>query len=88
MANGSTDGEFTGVRISSGGLVAVDTGEVILAALGSEAQAEQVIGDARTAIQILFPIEVVVRGAPDPADPHEVADVALQRLSAALGGVA
>src|SRR5207237_99371 len=76
MANGSTDGDFTGVRISSGGLVAVDTGEVILADAGSQAQADQVIADARTAIQILFPIEVVVQGAPDPVDPHEVADVA------------
>jgi len=85
MSSVTPDGDFHGVRISSGGLVAVDAGEVILAALGSAAEAEQVIDDTRTAIQILFPIEVVVQGSSDPVDPHAVADVALQRLSAALG---
>jgi hypothetical protein len=69
------------------GLAAVEEGEVIFAALGSTAQAEQLVDDARANIEFHFPVHVEVLRAAESEIAHEAADHALRRLADHLRGV-
>lgn len=86
MAEGSNDFEDQSVggraaRVLRTGIALVHEGELVLPAAGSEAQAEQVIGDSQTVIHYHFPVEIEVRAAPDPIDPKQIADNVINRLT-------
>jgi hypothetical protein len=66
------------------GLAVVHEGELILPAAGSEAEVEQVSGDARATIHYYFPVEIEVRAAPDPPDAEEIIQETLRRLERGL----
>jgi hypothetical protein len=76
-----------GTQVTRTGIALVHAGEVILPAPGSEAEGEQLLADARTIVQYYFPVEIEVRAAPDPVDPDEIVERALQALAGALEGI-
>jgi hypothetical protein len=85
MAESSDDFEDQSVggraaRVLRTGIALVHEGELVLPAAGSEAQAEQVIGDSQTVIHYHFPVEIEVRAAPDPIDPEAIAKETLRRF--------
>jgi hypothetical protein len=71
-------------RIVRTGIALVHANEVILPALGSEAQAEQVGEDARAGIVYQFPVIVDVRGPAEPTDPATLREHALSALAREL----
>ncbi len=74
-------------RVLRTGIALVHEGELVLPAAGSEAQAEQVAGDARSVIHYYFPVEIEVRAAPDPLDPEAIVQETLRRLARGLRSV-
>lgn len=75
------DGIRGPARVTETGLGVVHAGEIILPAAGSEAQAEQVMDDARTYVQYVFPVEIEVAAGSQPIDPDALADLVLTRLA-------
>ena len=73
-------------RVVETGIALVHEGELVLPAAGDEAEAMRVADDARTAIHYHFPVEIEVRGAPEPADPHQIAALIFDRLARRLRG--
>lgn len=74
-------------RVTRTGLALVHEGEVVLPAAGSEAQAEQVMDDARTVVTYVFPVEIEVRALGAAVDEDRIADRALARLVQGLEGL-
>jgi hypothetical protein len=72
--------------VRRGGLAAVEEGEVIFAALGSVAQAEQLSDDTRADIEFRFPVHVEVLPAAESQTAGDAADHALRRLADHLRG--
>jgi hypothetical protein len=68
-------------KVTRTGIALVHEGEIVLPAAGSEAQAAQVMDDARASIQYIFPVEIEVVAGAQPLDPHHIADIALERLA-------
>ncbi|MCW8900039.1 MAG: hypothetical protein OQK75_05390 [Gammaproteobacteria bacterium] len=73
-------------RVRKTGIALVHEGEVVLPAAGSEAQAEQVTDDSRTAIHYHFPVEIEIIDAPE-INMQEIVEEVLSRLNRALDGV-
>lgn len=73
-------------RVRNTGVALVHEGEVVLPAAGSEAQSEQVIDDARTAIHYHFPVEIEIL-EPAEVDIQNIADEVLSRLTRAFDGI-
>ena len=71
-------------RVTRTGIALVHQGEVVLPAAGSEAQAEQAVGDSRATVQYFFPVEVEVRAAPDGPPAQEIVDLTLNTLASGL----
>ena len=67
-------------RVLSTGIALVHEGELVLPAVGSQAQAERVADDARSMIQYIFPVEIEVREAASSVDLEQVVDITLRRL--------
>ncbi len=80
----SGNGEGRAARVRRTGIALVHEGELVLPAAGSAAEAEQVIDDARTMVQYVFPVEIEVRGVPDGPDLDELAERTLLRLARGL----
>ncbi len=78
MADGGTGGA---ARITRTGLALVHEGEIVFPAAGSEAQAAQVGDDARASIHFYFPVEIEIVAGGRAIDPHQIADLALERLA-------
>jgi hypothetical protein len=76
--------EDYGTLVTETGIALVHKGEIILAAADAEAKGEKLLEDARTVVQYYFPVEVEVRGAPDPVDPDAIVERALDALASAL----
>jgi hypothetical protein len=76
-----TRGATGAVRITSTGFAFVHEGELVFPKAGSEAQAAQVMDDARASIHYYFPVEIEIVAGGRPIDPHQVADLALERLA-------
>jgi hypothetical protein len=68
-------------RVLNTGIALVHEGEVILPAAGSEAQAEQVMYDARTTIAYYFPVEIEVRAVERGLHAEAIIDEAHRRLA-------
>jgi hypothetical protein len=85
MADPASSGSRAAV-VRQGGLAAVEEGEVIFAALGSTAKAEQLADDARADIEFRFPVHVEVLQATVSHTAHEAAEHALRRLADHLQG--
>jgi hypothetical protein len=84
-----TDGNSApsrGAIVRRSGLAVVEEGEVIFAALGSTAQAEQLVDDARTDIEFRFPVHLDVLPAAESPTGHDAAEHALRRLADHLRG--
>ncbi|ESA32888.1 hypothetical protein N836_24175 [Leptolyngbya sp. Heron Island J] len=79
MAEDTSNGQAA--RVKRTGIALVHEGELVLPAAGSEAQAEQVMEDARAVIHYHFPVEIEVRAAPEPIDPEAIINETLRRLS-------
>jgi hypothetical protein len=73
-----------GTLVTETGIALVHKGEIILAAADAEAKGERLLEDARTVVQYYFPVEIEVRGAPDPVDPDAIVERALDALASAL----
>ena len=71
-------------RVTRTGIALVHEGELILPAAGSEAAAETVAADDRTVVHYHFPVEVEVRGSPEPGDPVATVEDALRGVTRAL----
>ncbi|HEX6683627.1 MAG TPA: hypothetical protein VF062_12570 [Candidatus Limnocylindrales bacterium] len=80
------DGSSRGARVLRTGIALVHEGELVLPAVGSEAQAEQVLDDERAVVQYHFPVEIEVRGAETAVDLDAIVDRALSRLAQGLEG--
>jgi hypothetical protein len=76
-----------GTMVTRTGIALVHEGEVILPAPGAEAEGEQLLEDSRTVVQYYFPVEIEVRGAPEPVDPDDIVERALAALAGALEAV-
>ena len=63
------------------GLALLHKHEVVLPAAKSEAQAKLVAEDSRTSVHYYFPVEIEVIAGCDGADPHAIADLALDKLA-------
>jgi hypothetical protein len=74
-------------RVTRTGIALVHEGELILPAAGSEAEAEQVVEDARAVVNYYFPVEIEVRAAPDPVDPEDLIQQTLARLAQSLESI-
>lgn len=70
-------------RIRETGIALIHSGELILPAAGSEAEADQVIDDARSIIHYHFPVEIEVY-APPEIDIEEIVQQTLTRLGEEL----
>jgi hypothetical protein len=77
-------GEAEAQRVTRSGIAVVHVNEVILPAAGSEAEAEQVVDDARATVVYHFPFVVEVRDAPVAPDTHSLREAALTSLSQGL----
>jgi hypothetical protein len=84
MATGDDIPAAAPALVTEGGVALVERGEVVLPAAGSEAQAEQVLDDARATVQYYFPVEVEVRAAPEAVAAQEIVDMTLDALAAGL----
>jgi len=73
--------------LAGAGIVGTAGGGVVLPVAGSEAQAERAINDPRTTVQYIFPVEIEVRGAPNPVDADELTQRALAALARGLQGL-
>ncbi len=73
-----------GARVLNTALSILHEGEIVLAAAGSEAQAERVIDDALSVIHYHFPVEIEVRTMSDPVNHDDIARTALLRLAQSL----
>jgi hypothetical protein len=71
-------------RVVETGIALVHEGELVLPAAGDEAQAMVAADDARSAIHYHFPVEIEVRGAPEPVDPERLATLVFERLARRL----
>ena len=85
--SGAIGGGGRGGLVRETGLAVVHAGELIVPAAGSEATIDDVVGDPRTVVQYIFPVEIEVRGPQTIPDAHAVADIALDRLSRHLGAL-
>jgi hypothetical protein len=68
-----------GARVLRTGIALVHEGELVLPAVGSEAQAETVLANDRAVINYYFPVEVEVRVSPAPVNATEVVERVLRR---------
>ncbi len=73
--------------VEESGISLLRKGELVLPAAGAKAQGRRVSEDARTYISYHFPVEIEVRGSPEPLDPRDIADQALRRLVEGLEGL-
>lgn len=74
-------GQETGAkRVLETGIALVHAGEVVLPAVGSEAQAELLADDTRAVINYHFPVEIEIRAPGERIDPVDLADLVLERL--------
>lgn len=70
-------------RVLRTGLAVVHENELVFPAVGSEAEAEAAIADARTTVQMVFPVEIEVTGG-DEDDPEQPAGRIVSRAAARL----
>ncbi|WP_165226771.1 hypothetical protein [Aquisphaera insulae] len=76
-------------RVVRTGIALVHEGELVFPAAGSEAEAELAGSDDRVVINYYFPVEIEVRGGPEPAaSHHDDIRAALRRLADAFGNMA
>jgi hypothetical protein len=67
-------------RVTRTGIALVHEGELIVPAAGSEAGLEHEPREVR----YVFPVEIEVRGGPEPVDADAIADTTLRRLAEGL----
>ena len=67
--------------VDEDGIVYLHAHEVVLPAAKSEAHAKLVAEDSRTSVHYYFPVEIEVVAGCDGADPHAIADLALDKLA-------
>jgi hypothetical protein len=92
VADDTADSGFVGnageaARVLESGFAHLEAGEIVLLSGGDHAQAERVIEDSRTYVQYIFPVEIEVRGAPDPVDADDLTQRALLALARGLQGL-
>jgi hypothetical protein len=79
--------EAAAARVLRTGIALVHQGELVLPAVGSEAEAERVAEDDRAVVQYHFPVEIEVRAAPQPTDTDKIADRAITDLLRGIAAV-
>lgn len=84
MADGDDITAGGAARVRETGIALVHQGELVLPAAGSEAQADQVIDDARATVQYYFPVEIEVRAAPEQVAARDIVDMTLDALASGL----
>jgi hypothetical protein len=82
-----TNASGRAARVSEDGVVFLHRNDVVIAAPGHEAQAEQLIEDAHTAIHYYFPVEIEVRNTGSDVDQEALITATLRRLAQGVENV-